>query len=575
MTPHAQFQGYPVPTSNTTYTPNQFFDVVLPYSSRGGVRLTAYLLRKTLGWCDADGNPQEPQIRVSYRDLEKEAGISRPHIRPALEEAVKAGYIRCVQPGCPKSAGKPAITALYELRWDESGKYLTDPKQITGFYGGEGNRTYIPNVFFDRTVREEPLSVVKVVGAIMRYTIGFQTKYGFRRQQVQMSYKALQKHAQLSSRHLNEALKTALRHNHIQRFTEGFFDVHAGKTSRAATYGIRWTDSTSKPKLETKRVWESEEEWRHRLQKESGNGNQRKAEDRLPKDSGIEIKLRNKTLEIKQQQGREEEKERVAAVDSIFHLLLSEGFDSKTATYLASSYPKEQIARQCRWLRKRKINRNRLGMLRKAIEEDWPEPEGGNSTQETPELQRGKTFAAYFYAGRGGNLREPIAEPSGRDVETAAQLVQRLLEVWPEKERIAEWGRELGNRVREAEENDPKTLISLISSVRRYGDAFFRALQARRDALQRQAIAEAAQTHFVDYRGCYMAYLRNVEERLKREELERYKIWLTHFEKYRFSGQNSEESRLKALAQEMGLPNFWEWDQQHNSQKFIFEPVQV
>ncbi len=41
------FTGYPAPTSNTTYTPNQFFDVVLRHSSRGCVRLVAYMIRKT------------------------------------------------------------------------------------------------------------------------------------------------------------------------------------------------------------------------------------------------------------------------------------------------------------------------------------------------------------------------------------------------------------------------------------------------------------------------------------------------------------------------------------------------
>ena len=59
------FSGFKPPTSNTTYTPNQFFDVVLPNFSRGVVRIVAYLIRKTLGWCDANGNPQEEQIQFS------------------------------------------------------------------------------------------------------------------------------------------------------------------------------------------------------------------------------------------------------------------------------------------------------------------------------------------------------------------------------------------------------------------------------------------------------------------------------------------------------------------------------
>jgi hypothetical protein len=70
----ASFPGFAPPTSNTTYTPNQFFDVVLPHASRGCIRIVAYLLRKTLGWCDALGNPQREQIAVSNSELERRAG---------------------------------------------------------------------------------------------------------------------------------------------------------------------------------------------------------------------------------------------------------------------------------------------------------------------------------------------------------------------------------------------------------------------------------------------------------------------------------------------------------------------
>ena len=55
------FVGFALPTSNTTYTPNQFFDVCLPHSSRGVVRLVGYLIRKTLGWCDEQGRPRGTQ----------------------------------------------------------------------------------------------------------------------------------------------------------------------------------------------------------------------------------------------------------------------------------------------------------------------------------------------------------------------------------------------------------------------------------------------------------------------------------------------------------------------------------
>src|SRR2546428_9147132 len=91
-----RFSGFALPTSNTTYTPNQFFDVCLPYYSRGCVRLVSLMIRKTLGWCDQNGRPQQEQIRLSYADFEA-AGISRAMIKAATAEAIKGCFIRCAR----------------------------------------------------------------------------------------------------------------------------------------------------------------------------------------------------------------------------------------------------------------------------------------------------------------------------------------------------------------------------------------------------------------------------------------------------------------------------------------------
>src|SRR2546426_3913868 len=109
------FAGFAPPTSNTTYTPNQFFDVCLPHYSRGVVRLVAYLIRRTLGWCDADGKPQEEQIQASYQDFIQRAGISREMIRHSIDEATAGGFIECVRQGRPSRPNEAAISALYQL----------------------------------------------------------------------------------------------------------------------------------------------------------------------------------------------------------------------------------------------------------------------------------------------------------------------------------------------------------------------------------------------------------------------------------------------------------------------------
>jgi hypothetical protein len=118
------------------------------YHSRGVVRLVSYLIRKTLGWCDADGNPQEQHIRASYQELITRAGISREMIRGAIDEAIAGNFIVCSRKPEAKKSGGAGVSGLYELKWDERPEYVKDPEKFKGFFSADGNRTYIPNQFF-------------------------------------------------------------------------------------------------------------------------------------------------------------------------------------------------------------------------------------------------------------------------------------------------------------------------------------------------------------------------------------------------------------------------------------------
>lgn len=64
-----QFAGFPDFRSNVTFVPIQFFTVAIPHSSRGAVRVVGYVLRKLLGWVDAQGNPKKEQLRFTYDEL--------------------------------------------------------------------------------------------------------------------------------------------------------------------------------------------------------------------------------------------------------------------------------------------------------------------------------------------------------------------------------------------------------------------------------------------------------------------------------------------------------------------------
>ena len=359
------FTGFALPTSNTTYTPNQFFDVCLPHASRGTVRVVAFLIRKTLGWCDAEGNPQAERHAVSYADFQQ-AGISHGMIRPALDEAVEGGFIRCVRKPESKKFGRPGVTGLYELRWDDRPAYLKDPGAFRGFFAGEGNRTYIPNQFYDALIPSESLAVIKVVGSVIRFSIGFANKWGHRRRNVSLSYQHIQNYARIRDRTtLSAAIHYALRANYIERVEKGIFDTDAGKLSKAAVYAVHWAETASSVAVETAIALKSrpgEAGGSDRFKNQTGIGLKTRPVDRSEIPTDIEIKQGNKTF--KQQ----------PEIAATFEKLKAEGFDAKAAQAMTSGYPGERIDRQIHWLDSRKIKSNRLGMLRAAIEQDWPAP---------------------------------------------------------------------------------------------------------------------------------------------------------------------------------------------------------
>lgn len=359
----SRFEGFALPTSNTLYCPNQFFDVCLPNCSRGCVRLVAYMLRRTLGWCDAEGRPLKERFTITYREIEREAGVSRQMIKPALDEAISGRFIRCLQAPKAKALRQASSSGRYELQWDEEGVFTRDPARFRGFWAGDGNRTYIPNQFFDVVVRHEPLAVAKVVGSIVRFSIGFQTKWGHRRQQVAMSYRRIQNYARIGDRKtLAAALKHALNSKFLVCVETGYFDPAGGRHSKSATYALQWlnegTAASIGPKTPPANMPSSD-----RSKIPTGIGFKTPPADRSEIPTGIQITRRNN---IPKQSAES------AAVS--FEKLIEVGFDPKAANAIASRYPIERILNQIDWLDRRTATKNRLGLLRRAIEGDWSPP---------------------------------------------------------------------------------------------------------------------------------------------------------------------------------------------------------
>jgi len=553
-TSSSTFPGFKAPTSNTTFTPNQFFDVVIPNFSRGVVRIVGYLLRRTLGWCDANGNPQEEQISSTYSDLERRAGVSRDMIRHALDDAVAGKIIECVTEGRPKLAHDAGQTATYQLRWSAA-DYTTRREAFTGFFEGEGNRTDIPNEFFDVVIPNEPLSVIKVVGSIIRHSIGFQARHGRRRQQIAISYQQIENYARFGSRSdLAKALRIALEKNYIVRIEDGVFSPDAAERRRA-TYAIRWCDYPIGQKFAPA----DQSENRTIIGQISAPA------DRSENRTSIKTKQENET--VKQPQP--------SSFTEAFTKLVEVGFDNSIANQLATQHSLQEIESQIAWLSQRAPARSKLGMLRRAIEGKWPEPAKLRATEVADE--RGREFARHFFAAFGGNKGEPVAEPSTLDAELAASFVARLTQITPAND-IAAWGRELASRALDQRSPIP----SLALAIRQCGDAMLASLQTRVRAESERKLEHAKSSHYAQYLPVYQQWLKHRETELRqtnaseffefeaKREASRKRLTDANasWSKSMLAVFDQENTRLADLRSHFSLPDFWQWDATINNEPF-------
>jgi len=529
------FVGFLPLTGNFLYCPNQFFDLCLAHHSRGVVRLVGYLLRRTLGWLDEHGNPIEQRIEVSYQELVDRAQISRGAIRDVLSEAVKGRLVRYARHGRANENGRMGEASRFELCWDPDGEYTSEPKNFRGFFTGEGHRSPIPNDFFDRVLPNEPLAVVQVVGAVLRHTVGYQNQFGGRRQQAPLSYSYLQRYTGIGGRrHLAAAIERALEANFIHLVKEGTFDPNAADGSEAAEYAVKWAASepfgrSNGSKREPgpngpsragtvqkgNRVDSSKREPDAAFKKGTGNGPLREPEERFKKGT-VEKTLLNNTSKEQQQE---------AVAEETILKLVEEGFDQSTAKLLTAKATLETIQNQVRWIDQRAPNRNRLGMLRNAILEDWPEPSAELRTSEVLQKPVGR-FAECFYAGLAGNAGAPVAQPSANDLAAAERLLSRLQELAPQNPEVERWGRSFGAFTRQARDGQKNPLNSLVVAVRSYGDKFYAEEAKRLERRKVVAAQEEAQRQKAALEPEYRRYLEQFEERVRRDRPEEHKAFL-------------------------------------------------
>ena len=354
----SSFTGFEPLNSNHVYCPNQFFDICLKTNSRGMVRVVAYILRQTLGWLDENGLPVHQTVKVSYRDLIEKAGVSRGAITEAIQRAEAIGFIECRVAGSPKRKSMTSQTAEYTLRWDTNAKYAKTIDGFGGFFAGDGNRTPVPNAFFDQIIPNETLAVSKVVGAVIRHTVGYQNQFGRRRLVTPLSCTYIQNYTRLKKRN---AVIDAIRHSeesgYIHRVAVGKFSPVKSEQI-ASTYSIRWLEKAGTADNGSKKLPEGDQS-----KKVTSNGSGKLPGDRFKKVTSIETTKQN---DIFKQQA-------VADFDLTVSSLVEAGFQIADAKAIVEKRGVKLVRRQLEWIDTRKPE-NKPAMLRKAIENDWDEP---------------------------------------------------------------------------------------------------------------------------------------------------------------------------------------------------------
>ncbi len=453
-------------------------------------------------------------------------------------------------------------------------------RDFRGFFTGEGRRSPIPDDYFDQVVRDEPLATARVVGIVLRQTIGYQNQFGGRRQQAKLSFSDLQRRCGIADRKtLCKSVHSALDAGYIRLAQAGTFDPDAGKTSAAAEYGVRWISdhgSETPPANPTSSVQKTHRRVAAcRFKNPTAATVQNPDRRRFRKPTGDGSIAPPPPHKEEKTPSKHTCKQPDAAV-AVEAMLREVGFDARVAATVAKSTEEQVVRRQIAWLPRRSATRNRLGLLRRAIAEDWAEP-----TAAVEEQSSAADAARGFYAGLSGNDAGTVAEPTATDLRAA----DRLLAALPSGDAEA-IGRAFGASVRHARQASPGPAAppSLASATRMYGDRFVADRRARHQAEASRSEDDRRADHQRQHAAAYHAYLLAQERRLQAERPDDWR----HFEEWRqrqrdryaAAPASARDALLAAWATDAQrhddliaffrgeINDFWAWDSRVNASPF-------
>ena len=200
------------------------------------------------------------------------------------------------------------------------------------------------------------------------------------------------------------------------------------------------------------------------------------------------------------------------------------GFDTPTAQRLAAKASLEVIQRQVEWLPLRKPSRNRLGLLRRSIEEDWARPE---APAPAADLHPGASgFTGHYYAAYHGFAGPAATVGFEADLVAVSQFLPRLLAFDSDEQRLPQWGTRFGEFMRTRHQGDARARPNLSWNLVAYGDQLLQRVSAEVATRNNPQLATNRSTHEAAQAEPYMAYLREQERRLQQEAASDYQAFL-------------------------------------------------
>ena len=416
-----------------------------------------------------------------------------------------------------------------------------------------------------------------------------------------MSLAQLRQSTGLGIRHIRDAVAEATVRGHLRVVEEGVFDKDAGRGSRPATYGLNWIEDDGIQRLPTAKSTEPD-------QKGYGSTSSKGARDADQKGHGPPFKRgtaldqkghgiqRTTSKETAQQQSRDGGSKAPSSdvvVASVIAALIQEGVSPDKAARLATTST-DEARRQLDWLPKRRVDRNRAGMLVRAIEQGWTEPEAGGGGGRQPP-QTAAHFVAHFYAAAAGNEGDPVAEPSAVEASQAEGFIRQIEQVAPGVD-LTDLARRFAQHVVDV----PVQYRTFQSALRRYGDAFVQqqrgersAAERRRGARRSEELEEARERHQARHEHTYAAYLAERAGDLAQRAPDAWARFIEHESSQReavasspllkgvaptlrrrflgsFDGAFQRAERLREFFPEQVL-DFWAWDARHNAERFALE----